>query len=130
MYNVFIKDFVSLSFNSERNILTIRFLYGEVEPKKIKKLVNIVNQIVNDQHITLIIDLSMKINMLSDFRTLFWKEIKELNIVSLIIVSKNKFQKTLYNIIKPFTTLNNTVNYRFVYSLDEAIKVSLEISSS
>ena len=130
MYNVLIKDFATISFNPKRNILTIKFLDKKAKQDKFHKLTEIVNQLVSEKSFILILDFSINSVMLSDFRTLFLERLQNINIISLIIISKNKFQKTLYNILKPFTVLNSTINYQFVQSLDEAIKVTNELKIS
>lgn len=122
MYNVLIKDFASVGLNRQKNILTIRFFNKKDNREKLAKLGKIIDQIVQEQKIILILDLSNSNMKFSGLRTFFLNELERIDVLDMIIVCKNKFRNTLYNMFNPFSQLTTQVPVQIVSSLEEAIR--------
>ncbi len=128
MYNVLIKDFASVNFNKQKDILTIKFSNKKTGTDKFSKLSQITNQFASGKTIIMIIDFSNTSINLSDIRNSYLSRLEDINITNLIIVAKSKLHNTLFNIFRPFSATNNEVNVQVVKSLEEAIRYTNELS--
>ncbi len=124
MYNVIIKDFANLTFNRQKNILTIKLLAKKYSISKIEKLYSIIAQLISDDNIILILDNSNSSFLTSEFRRSFLNKLRQINVTDLIIVSKNKLQNVLYSIFRPFSVVDNDISIQMVRTLEEAINFS------
>ena len=127
MYNVLIKDFASVSFNKQKNLLTIKFSNKKTRTEKFSKLSQITNQLASGQDIIMIIDFSNSSINLADIRNYYLSRLEGINVSNLIIVAKSKLHNTLFNIFKPFSVSNNEVDVQVVKSLEEAIRYTNEL---
>jgi len=124
MYNIIIKDYASLSFNSKTDLLIIKFLVEFNNNEKIQKLINILNDLLNGKEISLILDFNKKSFALNNINNLLLNNLFNITINKLIIITNKQLQTTIFKITQNINLTGKTPNLQFVKNLDEAIKFS------